>query len=99
MLAKGGAHARIERCNATVGDENMMMTKTTIALAAALFLAVGTAAQARSDSDRESRGFSFHTGPLGQPLGGQQGGSWWADQSRTYGLPKDVYIRHHRPVR
>jgi Spy/CpxP family protein refolding chaperone len=78
----------------------MMMTKTTIALAAALFLAVGTAAQA-SDSfgshERQGEGFSFHTGPLGRPLGGR---SWWAYQTRIYGyVPRHEYIRHHRPVR
>jgi hypothetical protein len=73
------------KCNATVGDENTM-TKTTIALAAALFLAVGTAAQAGDlkSHERQAEGFSFHTGPLGQPLGVSQPGSWWADPSRTY---------------
>jgi hypothetical protein len=79
----------------------MMMTKTTIAVAAALFFA-GTATQA-SDSfgshERQGEGFS-HPGPLGQPLGEHQPGSWWASQSRTYGyVPKHEYIRHHRPVR
>jgi hypothetical protein len=81
----------------------MMMTKTTIALAAALFLA-GTAAQAASDGpdkrDRQGSGWSSHTGPLGQPLGDQQPSPWWGDQSRTYGsVPRHEYIRHHRPVR
>jgi hypothetical protein len=85
----------------TVGDENKMMTKTTIALAAALFLAAGAAAQA-DDPDshlRQSEGFSFHTGPLGQPLGERQPGSQWAAPSRAYdSVPKHEYIRqHHRP--
>jgi hypothetical protein len=80
-----------------------MMTKTTIALAVALFFAVGTAAQA-SDSDgsheRQGEGFSFHTGPLGQPLGGRQAGSWWASPSRAYAsVPRHGYVRHHHPVR
>jgi hypothetical protein len=79
-----------------------MMTKTTIALAAALFLAVGAAAQA-TDSDsheRQGEGFSFHTGPLGQPLGGRHAGSWWASPSRAYGyVPRHGYVRHHHPVR
>jgi opacity protein-like surface antigen len=77
-----------------------MMTKIT--LAAALFFAAVTAAQAASDDegkrDRQGSGWSFHTGPLGQHLGGR--GSWWGDQSRTYGyVPRYQYIRHHHPVR
>jgi hypothetical protein len=49
-----------------------MMTKTTIVLAAALFLAVGGAAQAGDNDshERQGVGFDFHVGPLGQPLGG-----------------------------
>jgi hypothetical protein len=66
-----------------------MMTKTTIALAAALFLAVGTAAQASDfpgSHERQGEGFST--------------GSWSASQSRTYGyVAKHEYVRHHRPVR
>jgi hypothetical protein len=78
----------------------MMMTKTTIALAAALFFGAAATAQAASDSEREMWGFSFHTGPLGQPLGEPQPGSWWAGQSRTYGyVPRHERIRQHRPVR
>jgi hypothetical protein len=80
-----------------------MMTKTTIALAAALFFAVGTAAQASDfpgSHERQGEGFSFHTGPLGQHLGARQPGSWWASPSRAYGyVPRHEYIRHHRPVR
>jgi hypothetical protein len=77
-----------------------IMTKTTIALAAALFFAAVTAAQAASDDEgkreRQGSGWSFHTGPLGQPLGDQ----WRADQSRTYdSVPKHERIRHHHPVR
>ena len=77
-----------------------MMTKTTIALVAALFFGVAATAQAASDSQRESRGYSFHTGPLGQPLGDRQPGSSWDYQSRTYdSVPRHESIRHHRPVR
>jgi hypothetical protein len=78
-----------------------MMTKTTIALAAALFFAAVTAAQAASDDEgkreRQGSGWSFHTGPLGQHLGGR--GSWWAYPSRAYGyVPRHGYVRHHRPI-
>jgi hypothetical protein len=78
-----------------------MMTKTTSALAAAMFLAVGAAAQADNDShERQGEGFSFHTGPLGQHLGARQPGSWWASPSRAYGsVPRHGYVRHHHPVR
>jgi hypothetical protein len=81
-----------------------MMTKTTIALAAALFLAAVAAALAASDGpdkrERQGSGWSFHTGPLGQPLGDQQPSPWWTDQSRTYdSVPRHEHIRHHRPVR
>jgi hypothetical protein len=80
-----------------------MMTKTTVALAAALFLAVGTAGQAgeHQSHERQGLGFSFHTGPLGQPLGDRQPGSW-ADypQAEPYGyVPRHEHIRHHRLVR
>jgi hypothetical protein len=75
-----------------------MITKATIALAAALFFAVGTAAQAAADHDSE--GFAFHTGPLGQHFGDWQPGSWWLNQSRAYdSVPRHEYVRRHRPVR
>jgi hypothetical protein len=82
----------------------MMMTKTTITLAAALFFAVGTAAQANDTSpdnrERQGSGWSSHTGPLGQPVGDQQPNPWWTDQSPIYGsVPRHEHIRHHRPVR
>jgi hypothetical protein len=65
----------------------MMMTKATIALAAALFFAVCIVAQASDfpgSHERQGEGFSS--------------GSWWASPSRTYdSVPKHEYIRHHRP--
>jgi hypothetical protein len=74
----------------------------TVVLAAAMSLSVG-AAQAASDRDsrdRQGEGFSFHTGPLGQPLGERQPGSWWMNQSGAYdSVPRHEQIRHHRPVR
>jgi hypothetical protein len=84
-----------------------MMTKNTIALAAALFLAVGTAAQAASDGpdkrERQGLGFSFDTGPLGQHFGDRQpGSSWGATRAEDYpivNVPRHEHIRHHRPVR
>jgi hypothetical protein len=83
-----------------------MMTKATIALAA-LFLAVGTAAQAASDGfdkrERQGLGYDFHTGPLGQPLGDRQPSSWWADsypQAEPYVyVPRHERIRRHHPIR
>jgi hypothetical protein len=44
-----------------------MLTKTTIALTAALVLGSASAALA-NDNDRNDRG-GFHFGPLGQPMG------------------------------
>src|SRR5215472_11081595 len=66
------------------GDRNML-TKTTIVLATAVLLAVASAAQARSDRDREQRG-GYHIGPLGQ---------WFAGPAYAY--PYGAYPTYGYP--
>jgi len=80
-----------------------MIIKTTIALAAALLLGVATTAVAGDNEghERQSEGYAFHTGPLGQPLSGSGAYAYapfGAYAYAPYGYRAYAYMprRHHR---